>query len=127
MRYVFGKVPILADVFPSRAIEAQDASIGVCPDRSFEVLDDGCGTRRYTFSFAIVLDVAVLQNTYSLLKAISDPQTAIGKRQQTLDDAFCKLAARFRYIPFEVNAIESKEPDIRTYPQKSIPGLCQSL
>jgi hypothetical protein len=30
-------------------------------------------------------------------------------------------------IPFKVNAVESKEPYIGTYPQKSICGLRQSL
>jgi hypothetical protein len=30
-------------------------------------------------------------------------------------------------MSFKVNAVESKEPDIGAYPQKSICGLCQSL
>jgi hypothetical protein len=37
-----------------------------------------------------------------------------------------KLISGTRLIPFKVNAIESKEPGIRAYPQKSVCGLRQS-
>ncbi len=82
MWHLFREVPIPADVFPSRTVEAYDSSLGVCPDGAFVVLDEGGRVRCYTISFAVALDVAVQQDTDLVLKPISDPQTAIGERQQ---------------------------------------------
>src|SRR5580698_228978 len=128
--HVFRKVPILADVFPSRTVEANDSCVGVCPNGAFAVRYDGLGNRRYTISFAVALDVAVPKETdlVPIPKGpISDPQTAIGQRQQAVHPVLWKLVSRSRHISFKVNAVESKEPDIGAYPQKSICGLCQGL
>src|SRR5580658_666237 len=128
--HVFRKVPILADVFPSRTVEANDSCVGVCPNGAFAVRYDGLGNRRYTISFTVALDVAVPKETDLILipkSPISDPQTAIGQRQQAVHPVLWKLVSRARHISFKMNAVESKEPDIGAYPQKSICGLCQSL
>src|SRR5580692_3914089 len=128
--HVFRKVPILADVFPSRTVEAYDSSVGICPNGAFAVMYDGLGNRRYTISFTVTLDGAVPKETDLVLipqSPISDPQTALGQRQQAVHPVFWKLVSRARHISFKVNAVESKEPDIGAYPQKPICGLCQSL
>ena len=127
MWYVFRKIPFLADVFPSCTVEADDSTLCVCPESVFVVLNDGGREGRYTVGFAVALDVAAPQDTDLVLTSIGDPQTAIGERQQAAQWAIRKLISRSRYIPFKVNAVESKEPYIGTYPQKSICGLCQSL
>jgi len=51
-------------------------------------------------------------------------------RKESLSKDFplpAQLASRSRNILFKVNPIESKEPFIRAYPQKTICGLCESL
>jgi hypothetical protein len=48
------------------------------------VLDEGTRPRGYTVSFAVALDVAVPQDTDLVLKPITDPQTAIGEREQAM-------------------------------------------
>lgn len=91
------------------------------------VLDDSGRVRGDTIGLAVALDVAVPRDTDLVLKPVSHPQTAIGERQQVTHRAFRKLVSRSRHIPFKMNAVESKEPVISAYPQKSISGLCQSL
>jgi hypothetical protein len=125
--YVFREIPFLADVFPSCTVEADDSTLCVCPESVFVVLNDGGREGRYTVGFAVALDVAVPQDTDLVLTSIDDPQTAIGERQQAAQWAIRKLISRSRYIPFKVNPIESKEPFISGYPQKTICGLCQIL
>src|SRR5580698_11488501 len=111
-------------------VEAYDSNVGIRPDCAFAVIYNGLGNRSYTISFTVALDVAVPKETDLILipqSPISDPQTAIGQRQQAVHPVFWKRVSRARYISFKVNAVESKEPDIGAYPQKPICGLCQSL
>jgi hypothetical protein len=80
---------------------------------------DGGWNRCYTLSFPVALDVAVPLETDLVLIPrcpISDPQTAIGQRQQTVHPVLWKLISRVRQISLKVNAVESKEPDIGAYP-----------
>ena len=128
--YVFRKVPFTAYLLPSSPIEAEQTYPYICPHGSIMVPHDGANPtpQGHTVSFAVALDVTVPQDAYSqIFISISDPQTAIWERQQAGDGGFWKRISRSRHILFKVNPIESKEPFIRAYPQKTICGLCESL